>query len=75
MKGPEAMSHDRMTTLFFELFSGLPRQGPGDTDEHTQGAWRQCQPLRPTPTCWIWAAARDFRHGFSPSTHRVGSWG
>ena len=25
------MSQDRMTTLFFELFSGLPRQGPGDT--------------------------------------------
>lgn len=24
------MSQDRMTTLFFELFSGLPRQGPGD---------------------------------------------
>ena len=31
MKGLEAMSQDRMTTLFFELFSGLPRQGPGDT--------------------------------------------
>lgn len=30
MKGPEAMAQDRMTTLFFELFSGLPRQGPGD---------------------------------------------
>ncbi len=26
------MSQDRMTTLFFELFSGLPRQGPGDTE-------------------------------------------
>lgn len=25
------MAHDRMTALFFELFSGLPRQGPGDT--------------------------------------------
>ena len=25
------MSQDRMTTLFFELFTGLPRQGPGDT--------------------------------------------
>ncbi len=25
------MTPDRMTTLFFELFSGLPRQGPGDT--------------------------------------------
>ena len=25
------MSQDRMTTLFFELFSELPRQGPGDT--------------------------------------------
>ena len=24
------MSPDRMTALFFELFSGLPRQGPGD---------------------------------------------
>ena len=24
------MSQDGMTTLFFELFSGLPRQGPGD---------------------------------------------
>lgn len=24
------MSQHRMTTLFFELFSGLPRQGPGD---------------------------------------------
>lgn len=24
------MSQDRMTTLFFELFSALPRQGPGD---------------------------------------------
>ena len=23
---------DRITTLFFELFSGLPRQGPGTTD-------------------------------------------
>ena len=21
---------DRMTSLFFELFTGLPRQGPGD---------------------------------------------
>ncbi|MCY4636730.1 MAG: methyltransferase domain-containing protein [Acidobacteria bacterium] len=25
------MTPDRMTKLFFELFSGLPRQGPGDT--------------------------------------------
>jgi len=25
------MAADRMTTLFFELFDGLPRQGPGDT--------------------------------------------
>jgi ubiquinone/menaquinone biosynthesis C-methylase UbiE len=25
------MTHDRMTALFFELFRGLPRQGPGDT--------------------------------------------
>ena len=25
------MTPDRVTTLFFELFSGLPRQGPGDT--------------------------------------------
>jgi SAM-dependent methyltransferase len=24
------MSQDRMTMLFFEMFSGLPRQGPGD---------------------------------------------
>jgi len=24
------MSQERMTTLFFELFTGLPRQGPGD---------------------------------------------
>jgi SAM-dependent methyltransferase len=24
------MTQDRMTTLFFELFTGLPRQGPGD---------------------------------------------
>ena len=24
------MSPERMTTLFFELFPGLPRQGPGD---------------------------------------------
>ena len=24
------MPQDRMTTLFFELFTGLPRQGPGD---------------------------------------------
>jgi SAM-dependent methyltransferase len=24
------MTEDRMTTLFFELFTGLPRQGPGD---------------------------------------------
>ncbi|HYN03904.1 MAG TPA: methyltransferase domain-containing protein [Vicinamibacteria bacterium] len=26
------MADDRTTALFFELFSGLPRQGPGDTD-------------------------------------------
>ena len=26
------MAPDRMTTLFFELFSGLPRQGPGNTE-------------------------------------------
>ncbi len=26
------MTQDRMTTLFFEIFSGLPRQGPGDTE-------------------------------------------
>lgn len=25
------MGQDRMTALFFEMFSGLPRQGPGDT--------------------------------------------
>jgi SAM-dependent methyltransferase len=25
-----SMTQDRMTTLFFELFTGLPRQGPGD---------------------------------------------
>jgi SAM-dependent methyltransferase len=25
------VTQDRMTLLFFELFSGLPRQGPGDT--------------------------------------------
>lgn len=25
------MTQDRMTALFFELFTGLPRQGPGDT--------------------------------------------
>ena len=24
------MTQDRMTTLFFEMFTGLPRQGPGD---------------------------------------------
>ena len=24
------MADDRTTALFFELFSGLPRQGPGD---------------------------------------------
>jgi SAM-dependent methyltransferase len=24
------MTEDRMTTLFFEMFTGLPRQGPGD---------------------------------------------
>jgi SAM-dependent methyltransferase len=24
------MTQDRMTTLYFEMFSGLPRQGPGD---------------------------------------------
>ena len=24
------MTQDRMTTLFFEIFNGLPRQGPGD---------------------------------------------
>ena len=24
------MSSDRVTTLFFELFDGLPRQGPGE---------------------------------------------
>ena len=26
------MATDRMTTLFFELFSGLPRQGPGEAE-------------------------------------------
>ena len=26
------MAEDRTTALFFELFSGLPRQGPGDAD-------------------------------------------
>ena len=26
------MTDDRATALFFELFSGLPRQGPGDAD-------------------------------------------
>jgi len=25
------MTEDRMTTMFFEMFTGLPRQGPGDT--------------------------------------------
>ena len=30
LKGLETVSQDRKTTLFFELFSGLPRQGPGD---------------------------------------------
>jgi SAM-dependent methyltransferase len=25
------MGHDRIATLFFEMFDGLPRQGPGDT--------------------------------------------
>jgi hypothetical protein len=26
----EHVTEDRMTTLFFEIMSGLPRQGPGD---------------------------------------------
>jgi SAM-dependent methyltransferase len=29
-KDKETMTEDRMTMLFFEMFSGLPRQGPGD---------------------------------------------
>ncbi|MDE0225247.1 MAG: class I SAM-dependent methyltransferase [Gammaproteobacteria bacterium] len=29
MNGPALMPPDRVTTLFYELFSGLPRQGPG----------------------------------------------
>jgi len=28
----QAMTEDRMTSLFFEMFTGLPRQGPGDAD-------------------------------------------
>ena len=30
-QGTEVGSEDRATRLFFELFDGLPRQGPGDT--------------------------------------------
>ena len=26
------MTQDRMTMLFFEMFTGLPRQGPGDAN-------------------------------------------
>ena len=28
----QAMTEDRMTRLFFEMFTGLPRQGPGDAE-------------------------------------------
>jgi cyclopropane fatty-acyl-phospholipid synthase-like methyltransferase len=31
VKGLKTMTEDRMMMLFFEMFSGLPRQGPGDS--------------------------------------------
>ena len=41
------MSQDRSATLFFELFDGLPRQGPGD-DASTLEALKLLPPLTAT---------------------------
>ena len=40
------MPDDRLTSLFFELFTGLPRQGPGDAAS-TERALRLVPPLGP----------------------------
>ena len=61
------MTDDRTTALFFELFTGLPRQGPGDAAS-TRRALAIIPGCRRRRAFSISGAAPARRHWSSPNT-------